>query len=249
MADNTCMELVRTQHRDRYLATLFAPDLLQPHLFALYGFDAEISRVPTLVSEPQIGEIRLQWWRDTIAAIYQGEAVDHPVAQAMVGAIRQGHLPQQPLQNLIDAHARELYADPMPSLNDLEGYLGETRSAVLQMAAQVLSDGKATAIADAAGFAGVAQGIAELFETLPGLPHAGQHLLPDAAPASLLLHAQARLRQFQSAAPGLPAQLRPAFLPLATVAARLEKLSRSGPGATLSPLRSQWLIWRASRSG
>ena len=249
MANTSLMEQVKAHHRDRYLATLFAPEPMQPHLFALYAFDAEIARVPQLVSEPQIGEIRLQWWRDTIAALYHGEAVDHPVAQALSRAITQGHLPQEPLQNLIDARSRELYADPMASLNDLEGYLGETRSAVLQMAAQIMLGGKGQGLGEAAGFGGVAQGIADLLERLPTLPHEGRHLLPDVPHAELIAHAERRHQEYQARSQQIPAAARAAFLPLATSAARLKKLQSHGSGHSLSPLRSQWLIWRASRSG
>ena len=249
MADMGLMEIVKAHHRDRYLSTLFAPEAMQPHLLALYAFDAEIARVPQLVSEPQIGEIRLQWWRDTIAAIYQGEAVDHPVAQALSAAITQGHLPQAPLQNLIDARSRELYADPMPSLNDLEGYLGETRSAVLQMAAQILLHGKGQGLGEAAGFGGVAQGIAELLEHLPRLPHAGRHLVPDIKGDALIAHAEERQNAYRVAAKQITEAARAAFLPLATTNARLRKLKSKGTGHSISPLRSQWLIWRANRSG
>ena len=35
----------------------------------------------------------------------------------------------------------DLYDDPMPSLNDLEGYAGETSSALIQLAAIVLAGG------------------------------------------------------------------------------------------------------------
>jgi 15-cis-phytoene synthase len=243
----TCADIVREQNRPRYIATLFAPDDLREHLFALYAFDAEIRRIPFLVNEPQIGEIRLQWWLDTIEAIYANATVDHPIALALSAAIRQGHLPQQPLRNLIEAHSRDLYADPMPSLNDLEGYLGETTSAVIQMAAQILMNGKAQNISDAAGLMGVAQGIADLLAQQPQLPHRGKHLLPEDTP-TLIRHAEKRLAETKPFLPAIPDETRAAFLPTATTAARLNKLKSKGPGHDISPLRSQWLIWRKSRA-
>lgn len=249
MADPELLATVRDHNRDRYLAALFAPDDKRDSLLALYAFDVEIARIPSLVSEPQLGEIRLQWWRDTVAALYAQGQVDHPLAQQLGTAIRQGALPEHSLQAVIDARSRELYADPMPSLNDLEGYLGETRSAVLQMAAQILSDGKGQGLADAAGFGGVALGITELLEVLPRLPHGGKHLLPDMETAALLDHVEKRLRDYANASQSLDAKVRPAFLPLATLAARLRKLRRKGVGHSISPLRAQWLIWQASRSG
>jgi 15-cis-phytoene synthase len=244
MSADHCAQLVRAHNRDRYIASLFAPDEKRGPLLALYAFDAEVARIPSLVSEPQIGEIRLQWWRDTVEAIFAGGTPDHPVAQALAPAITLGQLPKQTLLNLLDARARELYADVMPDLNELEGYLGETRGAVLHMAAQVLTEGKGQGLADASGFGGVAQGIAELLQAKPHLPHGGAHLLPALSTTALLQHAEQRLAQYREAARRLPPVVLPAFLPLATVAARLRKLQKRGEGQGISALWSQWLIWR-----
>ena len=175
MANTSLMEQVKAHHRDRYLATLFAPEPMQPHLFALYAFDAEIARVPQLVSEPQIGEIRLQWWRDTIAALYHGEAVDHPVAQACHVRSRKATCRRSHYKSHRRPFTRTLRR-PMASLNDLEGYLGETRSADVANGSANHVGRKGQGLGEAAGFGGVAQGIADLLERLPTLPHEGPTL-------------------------------------------------------------------------
>jgi 15-cis-phytoene synthase len=240
----TLAEIVRQHSRARYLATLFAPDEMREHLLALYAFDAEIRRIPSIVSEPQIGEIRLQWWLDTLDTIYADATVDHPIALALSAAIKKGKLPKQPLSNLIEAHTRDLYADPMPSLNELEGYLGETQSAVIQMAAQILLGGKGQGLTEAAGLIGVAHGIADLLVQQPSLPHSGKHLLPDGV--DLIAHAERRLREAESHLSKIPREARSAFLAVVPTAARLQKLKTKGPGNDISPLRSQWIIWRKS---
>jgi phytoene synthase len=43
-----CMELVRKADRDRFLATLFAPEEHRGALAALYAFNIEVSRVRDL---------------------------------------------------------------------------------------------------------------------------------------------------------------------------------------------------------
>ena len=72
--DDYCFNLVRQVDRDRYLAALFAPEDKRADLLALYAFNAEITRVRDIVTEPHLGEIRLQWWQDTLDAIYHGDA-------------------------------------------------------------------------------------------------------------------------------------------------------------------------------
>src|SRR5258706_7401227 len=69
--------LVRRHDRDRYQTVLFAPAARREALFALYAFNYEIARVRESVTEPMLGQIRLQWWRANIAAASEGSPVRH----------------------------------------------------------------------------------------------------------------------------------------------------------------------------
>ena len=81
-----CAALVREADRDHYLAALFAPADRRDALLALYAFNVEIGRVRDVAREPMPGEIRLQWWRDTIEGIYAGNPVPgYAVAEALAG--------------------------------------------------------------------------------------------------------------------------------------------------------------------
>src|SRR3990170_2028933 len=108
-----CAALVREADRDRFLATLFAPTEHRDALFALYAFNAEIARVRELAREPMPGEIRLQWWRDTLLGATAGDAAAHPVAAALREAVVRYRLPPAMLGDLIDARGFDLYDDPM----------------------------------------------------------------------------------------------------------------------------------------
>jgi 15-cis-phytoene synthase len=151
-AKTYCMEIVREHDKDRYLASLYAPTSLQGDLFSLYAFCHEIARIRYAVTDAQLGEIRLQWWRDTLASLHEPQA--HPVAAALAATIRQHNLPITALHALVDARAFDLYADPMPSLTSLEAYLGETQSAVFQLASLIVSPAQANP--ELSGYAGFA---------------------------------------------------------------------------------------------
>ncbi|MBP0649872.1 squalene/phytoene synthase family protein, partial [Mycobacterium tuberculosis] len=84
--------------------------------------DAEVAGVRDHVTAPLAGEVRLQWWRDALADPAKGRG--HPLAEAVAAVVARRHLPVAALQNVIDARVFDLYDDAMPSLNDLEGYLG-----------------------------------------------------------------------------------------------------------------------------
>ena len=108
-----------------------------------------------------MGEIRYQWWRDAIDAIYEDRMAEpHPVLIKLEPVIQSSDLPKHAFINLIEARRFDLYDDPMPTLNDLEGYLGETSSVLMQLAARILVGEDSFALSDVTGAAGVAGAVA-----------------------------------------------------------------------------------------
>ncbi len=276
-AASHCLHLVRAADKDRFLAALLAPDAGRRGLLALYAFNVELARVREMVSEPQLGEMRLTWWRDVIDSIYAGETPTHPVAQELAPAIASGGLPHSGLANMIEARRGDLYDDPMPTLGDLEGYLGETASALIQMAALVLAGGEGARAAPAAGLAGVAQGITGLLRSLPLHRARGQCFLPgdilarhgvtaahvlsgryDAAMARVIAdladHAERRLDEARTLHATIPAAAIPAFLPVSLVDRDLKALRKPGfdpleAVAGAGQMARQWRLWRKARAG
>ncbi len=257
------MQLVRAHDRPRYYATLFAPLDVRDDLFAIYGFAAEIARVLDIVTEPQLGEIRLRWWSEELAAAAPDRA-GAPAVRAVAHLIDRHSLPLAPFQALIEARAADLYSDPPATLTDLEGQIGETESAVFQMAAVACGAGSATA--DAAGHAGLAYGIARRLSAFASDRARGRSILPadilaseglsasdvfaPSAPSALhrvvgILAAAARHHheEARKRVATLPAHVQPAFLPLAVVEPLLRRIERLGPAligyeARLSNLES-----------
>ena len=269
-----CAELVQAQDRDRFLSALFAPEAARPHLYALAAFNIEVARVREVVHEPLPGEIRLAWWREVLEGQGRGDVEGHPVAMALMDTVARCALPVASLLALIDARTFDLYDDPMPSLNDLEGYAGETASALIQLGALVLDREEAPPMANAAGHGGVAVALAGLMRAFPLHAARGQCFLPldilarhgggredavsgTAGPALLASLAGLRgeahrhLASAAAALKGLPPHLAPAFLPLALVAGDLKALSRVRDPfrqvAGLPRLRRQFALWRAAR--
>ncbi len=157
---------------------------------------------------------------------------------------------------MLEARRFDLYDDPMPSLSDLEGYLGETSSALIQLAALILAGNEAGRAADAAGYAGVAFGMAGLMRSLPIHRARGQCYVPkdllarrELTPAHVLAgrfdgamalvlaelryHAARRLSEARAQETSVPSKALPAFLPVCLTDLYLEKLARPG----FNPLR------------
>lgn len=267
------MDAVRAADHDRYVSALYAPADRRDALFSLYAFNAEIAGVRDRIHEPLPGEVRLQWWRDVIAA--EGEVTGNPLADALKAAISVHRLPKPAFDNMLEARIFDLYDDPMPSRTDLEGYCGETAAALIQLAAMVLDPLEAPRFAELAGRAGCAQAMTGLLLLLPLHRKRGQCFVPmdvlaaagsspeefvkgDGGPgaqravAAMIALAREHLAAFKQGAQALPASLRPAFLPLALSRAYLDRMESHSPldgVARLSALRRHWLLLRRASKG
>src|SRR5579872_6213314 len=96
--------LVREHDRDRYQTALFAPADRRAALFALYAFNYEVARVRESVTQPMLGQIRLQWWREAVEAAFAGAPPrHHEVAGPLAAAIGEFGLTRRHFDRLIDA--------------------------------------------------------------------------------------------------------------------------------------------------
>jgi phytoene synthase len=173
-----CLAQVRTLDPDRYLACLFAPREAQAGLFALYAFNSEIARIREVVSDPMPGELRHQWWREALSCKGEEASRQNPVALAILHTLKRYALPPEPLLALIEARSFDLYDDPMPTWLDLEGYCGETSSAVVRLASLILANGEDPGGAELCGYAGAAYAMTGLLRAFPIHARRNQCFLP-----------------------------------------------------------------------
>jgi NADH dehydrogenase [ubiquinone] 1 alpha subcomplex assembly factor 6 len=133
-----CGALVERHDRDRYLASLFAPPAAREDLFALYAFNHELAKTAEVVSEPMLGQIRLQWWREALAGIYDGTPRQHEVVQPLARAIAARKLPRDVMEMIIDAREFDLDPAPPPDFETLRVYVEGSSTALLRLALKVL---------------------------------------------------------------------------------------------------------------
>jgi NADH dehydrogenase [ubiquinone] 1 alpha subcomplex assembly factor 6 len=170
--------LVRRHDRDRFQTALFAPAARREALFALYAFNYEIARVRETVTEPMLGQIRLQWWRENIAAAFDGApARDHPVAEALSATIRSLALSREHFDRLIDAREADLSDEPPASLAALED-CGEASSARLIYLALETLDVRDPVAGKAAHHIGIAYALTGLLRAMPFHARAGRSYIP-----------------------------------------------------------------------
>jgi phytoene synthase len=259
-------KIARDGDPDRYASALFAPRRSREHLFALYAFNAELAGIGERVGEPQLGEIRLQWWRDALDRAAAGEITGHPVADAIGRTVRRCALSRATLAGLIDARSFDVSVKLMPDWPALEAYLHDTAGAMFAAAATMLG-ARSEVIEPAAKAAGIAYGLTGLMRAMPVHAARGRvHLPSDAllchgtSPARLLAGEISEgltelLGEMRSKAKGalheglrqiatLPHATRAAFLPLALVDPYLAALQKHDPLREVTEINPLYRLWR-----
>lgn len=174
--------LIRRYDPDRFLTALFAPAERREDLFALYAFNHEIAKTREVVSEPLLGRIRLQWWREALDEIYAGRLRRHEVAEPLAAAIGRHTLPRAPFDRLIDARELDLEEGAPATLAALESYAEATGGALVELALHILGAAEPAALA-AGRRAGTAWALTGLARAVPFHARARRQYLPAAVMA------------------------------------------------------------------
>lgn len=247
-----CAALVERGDPDRFAATMAAPPAARETLFPLYAFNLEVARAPWVTKEPLIAEMRLQWWRDVVAAPASGAALAHEVAGPLHQVIHLKSLSVQTLDRIIAARRRDIGKNPFSSVSDLSGYLEDTGAALMWLAAKSLN--APDAAEQTARDAGWATALASYFRAVPDLIARGRAPLPDASAtgiSSLARSGLARLTKARAAGAAVPRGAAPALYPSWQTCALLTLAAKDPAAVTQGRLqqsefaRRGGLAWRS----
>lgn len=147
-------ELVARADADRYVAALFVSPARRRGLIALYAFNHEIARIREVAHEPMIGHIRLGWWREQIAAIYERRPVAAPLSLALQETVQTFALPRALFDAQLDTRGADFEEAPFGDEAALEAYAAATAGSLMQLATRVCgAEGRADAAAREAAVA------------------------------------------------------------------------------------------------
>ncbi|MBB5515575.1 phytoene synthase [Rubricella aquisinus] len=233
MSWQDCAALVEQGDPDRFMSAMAAPPAGRAMLFPLYAFNLELAKAPWVTSEPQLAEIRLQWWRDAIAEIYEGRPPRrHEVVTPLAEVITARALPRNLFDAMIDARGFDIYDAPHMGRAGFDAYITATAGNLMQLA--VLSLGGDAAARKAAGEFGYGCGVGVLLSALPALYASGRNPIPVAGDLDRNALIEGRM----------PEPLASAIKPIAADArARIAQARKSSlPGAVTPALLHGWRI-------
>ena len=141
MLSQPMIERLKTADPDRYRASLFAPKDLRDNLHLLYAFHLELAKVPELVSEPMVGAIRYQWWREAIEEIYSGGPVrSHEITTPLNRLLLDNNIPRYWVDQLVDGRERDLDPKPFADISAAQDYCDQTSGVLLKMAVKLCEE-------------------------------------------------------------------------------------------------------------
>jgi len=254
---NNVRKSARNTNYDWYVAALLSPRRARFNLMTLAAFAGEVARIPGLVREPMMGEIRLQWWRDALERP-AFEPTGNPVADALRQVMASRKLPVGLLVGIIDAHEAELKPDGLADQNALDHHFIKSYGAQIALAARVLeTHNNRSALQDLpdigifpslAATAGRAYGHAMLAANLARSYRGGVEPLPTDRLNRSRAEARDALFTLQGEALTIGKHLRPALLPVALVGFYLQASEHHMSGDAKSNYGARYEVSELSKT-
>ncbi|QXM24961.1 squalene/phytoene synthase family protein [Elioraea tepida] len=265
---------LREADPDRFLCVLASPAPARETLAVLYAFNAELARIAFSVTQPGLGMLRLQWWREVVEEGARGRTRRHPVAEPLARLVAARGLDPSLFDAVITARELELDEAGVPDPLALEAYAAASAGGLMRIALDALCVTDA-ASRTAAKHAGTAAALVGSLRNARALALRGRTMLPRA----LLQDAGARVADFARSPLPEPArrvasaiaemaadhvrlmrQARPAraalpvLLPAVLAARVLGRLARfdndlADPRVEGPRLGAQWAVFRAAFTG
>lgn len=181
-----CSQLIEKYDSPSSTLRAFIPSTAIPAYLALRAFNLEIARIADTVSAPHVGQLRMQFWRETIDSAFEGRPAQQPVAILLSHVLsrlrdendgKKAPLTKNWFMRIVNAREKYLDNRPFVSLADLESYAEDTYSTLLYLTLQSLPlhsialDHLASHIGKASGIAAVLRGLPLLAFPQPAKSH------------------------------------------------------------------------------
>jgi len=168
---NICLH--RKYDSPSYTLQTFIPAAARDAYLAIRAFNVDIARVADSVSNPAIGAMRMQFWRDNINRTFAGSPPKQPAAVLLAHALEdlghrtggKGRLSKPWFMKIISTREQYINNPPYPTITALESYAENTYSTLLYLTLSALpltsitADHLASHIGKATGITAILRGL------------------------------------------------------------------------------------------
>ncbi|NJD35580.1 MAG: presqualene diphosphate synthase HpnD [Betaproteobacteria bacterium] len=134
--DEYCQDRAAASGSSFYYSFLFLEPRRRQAITALYAFCREVDDVVDECPDAAVARTKLDWWRGEVAALYVGRP-SHPVTKALAGSLKEFHLPQEQLLEIIDGMEMDLDQVRYADFKALHLYCYRVASVVGLLAAEI----------------------------------------------------------------------------------------------------------------
>ncbi len=103
----------------------------------MFAFKEELTAIPRTCADPGVAHLKLEWWRQELAAVFSGGRSAHPVATALAELIARAAAPKAEIFAAIDAVEHDIGPLACPTFADLRAHFGRVYGGFWRIAAGI----------------------------------------------------------------------------------------------------------------
>ena len=134
--EDYCQDKASQSGSSFYYSFVILPKKQRQAITALYAYCREVDDVVDNTAEPAIAQTKLDWWREELDRLYQGQP-QHPVTQALAHVLKHTDLPREQLQEILDGMTMDLEQNRYAGFKELSLYCYRVASVVGLLAAHI----------------------------------------------------------------------------------------------------------------
>lgn len=119
-----------------YYSFLTLSDNRRDAITALYAFCREVDDIVDSRGEPQIKQVKLDWWRKEIDNLFAGTP-QHPITRALAEPIKEFTLDQEHFMEILDGMEMDLHPTRFPDFKSLSLYCHRVAGVVGILSAEI----------------------------------------------------------------------------------------------------------------
>jgi len=134
--DEYCRQKTAASGSSFVLAFWLLPRAKKRAMYALYAFCREVDDIVDDCLDTALAAIKLAWWREEIERVFAGRA-EHPVGQALIGAVQTFQLEKDKFLAIIDGMEMDLRQNRYPDFASLSLYCYRVAGVVGLLSARI----------------------------------------------------------------------------------------------------------------